>query len=83
MARAARKTWSEQAFAVLGGAWRHAASARLRGGMVAAIGLALLSTARWIDVVFWIAVVLSIASFIHYVRTALIALRGRGISTQR
>nr|UXE45283.1 DNA translocase FtsK [uncultured bacterium] len=41
MARAARKTWSEQAYTALGGAWRHAASARLRGGMVAATGLAL------------------------------------------
>jgi len=50
--------------------------------VMAAIGLALLSTARWIDVVFWIAVVLSVASFVHYVRTALAALRGRGISTQ-
>ncbi len=49
--------------------------------VMAAIGLALLSTARWIDVVFWIAVVLSVASFIHYVRTAVVALRGRGISS--
>ncbi len=47
-----------------------------------AVGLALLSTAAWIDVVFWIAVVLSVASFIHYVWTAVAALRGRGISTQ-
>jgi hypothetical protein len=47
-----------------------------------AVGLALLSTAAWIDVLFWVAVVLSIASSIHYVRTALVALRGRGISTQ-
>ena len=50
--------------------------------VMAAVGLALLSTARWIDVLFWIAVVLSVASFLHYVRTALLALRGRGISTQ-
>jgi len=50
--------------------------------VMTAVGLALLSTAVWINVLFWVAVVLSIASFIHYVRTALVALRGRGISTQ-
>jgi phosphatidylglycerophosphate synthase len=50
--------------------------------VMTAVGLALLSTAAWIDVLFWVAVVLSVASFIHYVRTALLALRGRGISTQ-
>ena len=49
---------------------------------MAAVGLALLSTAAWIDVLFWIAVVLSVASFVHYLWMAIGALRGRGISTQ-
>jgi CDP-diacylglycerol--glycerol-3-phosphate 3-phosphatidyltransferase len=34
-----------------------------------ATGLALLSTAGWIDVLFWIAVVGSVASLLNYVRT--------------
>jgi CDP-diacylglycerol--glycerol-3-phosphate 3-phosphatidyltransferase len=50
--------------------------------VMTAVGLALLSAARWIDVLFWIAVVLSLASFVHYVRIAIVKLRGRGISTQ-
>ncbi len=47
-----------------------------------AVGLALLSTATWIDILFWIAVVLSVASFGHYVWVAVGTLRGRGISTR-
>jgi CDP-diacylglycerol--glycerol-3-phosphate 3-phosphatidyltransferase len=50
--------------------------------VMAAVGLALLSTAEWIDVVFWIAVILSVATFVNYVRLAAKALRGRGSSTQ-
>ncbi len=50
--------------------------------VMAAVGLALLSTAKWIDVMFWIAVGLSVATFANYVRTAVKALRGRGSSTQ-
>ena len=50
--------------------------------VMAAVGLALLSTATWIDVVFWIAVVLSVVTFVNYLHTAVKALRGRGISTQ-
>jgi phosphatidylglycerophosphate synthase len=50
--------------------------------VMAAVGLALLSTAKWIDVVFWIAVGLSVVTFANYVRTAVKALRGRGSSTQ-
>jgi CDP-diacylglycerol--glycerol-3-phosphate 3-phosphatidyltransferase len=50
--------------------------------VMTAVGLALLSTARWIDVLFWIAVAMSVASFAQYVRTALALRRGRGISTQ-
>ena len=50
--------------------------------VMAAVGLALLTTATWVDVAFWIAVVLSVASFVHYLWMAIGALRGRGISTQ-
>lgn len=49
--------------------------------VMAAVALALLSTARWIDVLFWVAVVLSLASFANYARTVAHAVRGRGIST--
>jgi len=40
-ARAVQKTWNEQVLAALIGAWRHPAMARLRGVVVAALGLAL------------------------------------------
>ncbi len=40
MARAVRKTGAELAFELLHGAWTHPASARFRGGVVAALGAA-------------------------------------------
>ncbi len=49
--------------------------------VMASISLALLSTAQWIDVLFWGAVVLSIVTFVQYAWTAIVAARGRGIST--
>lgn len=39
------------------------------GLAMVATGLALLSTATWIDVLFWVAVVASVASLVNYVRT--------------
>jgi S-DNA-T family DNA segregation ATPase FtsK/SpoIIIE len=48
MAAAARKTASEFVLEALAGAWRHAASARFRGGLTAAVGGALaLALASW------------------------------------
>jgi S-DNA-T family DNA segregation ATPase FtsK/SpoIIIE len=48
MAAAARKTASQIAFEAMLGAWRHAASARFRGGLTAALGGALaLALASW------------------------------------
>ena len=45
--------------------------------VMAATALALLSTATWITVLFWVAVALSIAAFANYVRTAARAWRSR------
>src|SRR5580704_2891788 len=48
MAAAARKTASQIALEAMLGAWRHAASARFRGGLTAALGGALaLALASW------------------------------------
>ena len=44
--------------------------------VMAAIALALLSTAVWIDVLFWAGVVLSLVAFANYGRTVARALRG-------
>jgi cardiolipin synthase len=43
--------------------------------VMAAIGLAMLSQAAWIDVLFWTGVVLSVVTFANYARTARRALR--------
>ena len=37
---------------------------------MASTGLAMLSTARWIDVLFWFAVVVAVITLLNYVRTA-------------
>jgi CDP-diacylglycerol--glycerol-3-phosphate 3-phosphatidyltransferase len=50
--------------------------------VMAAVALALLSEATWIDWLFWIAVILSVATFANYLRTVANTLRGRGSSTQ-
>jgi S-DNA-T family DNA segregation ATPase FtsK/SpoIIIE len=48
MAAAARKTGSQLVFEAMRAAWRHAASARFRGGLIAAMGGALaLALASW------------------------------------
>lgn len=49
--------------------------------VMAAIALALLSTATWIDVMFWAGVVLSIVAFANYARIAARQLRGDAPST--
>lgn len=49
--------------------------------VMAAIALALLSTATWIDVMFWAGVVLSIVAFGNYARIAARQLRGDAPST--